>query len=153
MGRRGLHFLAIAFTALALVPGGAHLFALPNKIGLGVESYFVVQGIYRGWALFGFVLFCALVCNGLLAFALRGRGLVFALAAIATAAVALTLIIFFLWTYPANMATQNWTSVPAGWRQLRDQWEYSHAVNALITFCALCCVTISALAGPGRSGS
>ena len=48
MGRRGLHFLAIVFTALALVPGGAHLFALPNKIDLDVEPYFVVQGIYRG---------------------------------------------------------------------------------------------------------
>jgi hypothetical protein len=31
-----------------LVPSGAHLFALPNKIGLAQDQYFVVQNIYRG---------------------------------------------------------------------------------------------------------
>jgi hypothetical protein len=29
-----LQFVAMVLTALALVPGGAHLFALPNKIHL-----------------------------------------------------------------------------------------------------------------------
>jgi hypothetical protein len=43
-----VRFLAIVLTALALVPAGAHVFALPNKIGLPQEEYFVVQGIYRG---------------------------------------------------------------------------------------------------------
>jgi hypothetical protein len=38
-------------TALALVPAGAHLFELPNKIGLSQDRYFIVQSIYRGWAL------------------------------------------------------------------------------------------------------
>jgi hypothetical protein len=35
--------LALVLTALALVPAGAHLFALPNKIGLAQEQYFIVQ--------------------------------------------------------------------------------------------------------------
>ena len=34
-------------TALALVPAGAHLFELPNKIGLAQDQYFIVQSIYR----------------------------------------------------------------------------------------------------------
>jgi hypothetical protein len=153
MDRRVLHVLAIVLTGLALVPSGAHLFAFPNKIGLDVEAYFVVQGIYRGWALFGGVLFGALLCNGLLSYVLRGSGLAFALAATATTAVALTLVIFFLWTYPANVATANWTIVPADWRRLHDHWEYSHAANALITFGAFCCLTIAAFRGPGKSGS
>ena len=55
-----VQFLAILFMALALVPGGAHLFELPNKIGLGEDAYFAVQQIYAGWALFGIVLFGAL---------------------------------------------------------------------------------------------
>jgi hypothetical protein len=46
-----------------LVPSGAHLFALPNKIGLAQDQYFVVQNIYRGWALFGIVLFGALIAK------------------------------------------------------------------------------------------
>jgi hypothetical protein len=35
--------LAIILTAIALVPSGAHLFALPNKIGLAQDDYFVAQ--------------------------------------------------------------------------------------------------------------
>src|SRR5690606_16447499 len=60
MGAKTAQFLAIMLTALALVPAGAHFFELPNKIGLAEDDYFVVQNIYRGWALFGIVLFGAL---------------------------------------------------------------------------------------------
>jgi hypothetical protein len=142
---KSLNVVAIILTGLALVPGGAHLFALPNKIGLDTDAYFIAQGIYRGWALLGIVLFGALIADGALAVALRGRGAAFVLAVLATVAVALTLVIFFRWTYPANVATANWTVVPADWRELRTQWEYSHAVNALITFCAFCCVSAAAV--------
>jgi hypothetical protein len=34
MGLKVTQFLALLLTALALVPTGAHLFELPNKIGL-----------------------------------------------------------------------------------------------------------------------
>ena len=59
--------------------------------------------------------------------------------------VAATLAIFFTWTYPTNQATSNWTVVPANWQELRTQWEYAHATNAVLTFLALCAVTWSAL--------
>jgi len=49
-------------TALALVPSGAHLAALPNKMAMAQPAYFVAQQIYAGWALFGIVPFAALVC-------------------------------------------------------------------------------------------
>jgi hypothetical protein len=68
-----VQFFAVVLTALALVPGGAHLFELPNKIGLPREGYFTVQGIYRGWALFGFVLFGAVAANLALAVRVRRR--------------------------------------------------------------------------------
>jgi hypothetical protein len=40
-----LQFVAMVLTALALVPSGAHLFALPNKIHLRETDYFITQGI------------------------------------------------------------------------------------------------------------
>jgi hypothetical protein len=141
-----VQFLALVLTALALVPSGAHLFALPNKIGLAQDQYFVVQNIYRGWALFGIVLFGALIANLVLAILLRGRGRPFGFALIAFFCIALSLAIFFIWTYPANQATDNWVTIPADWEHLRWQWEYSHAANALITFVAFCSVTLSVLA-------
>jgi len=41
MALRVIQFLAIILTALALVPSGAHLAALPNKIGMTQAAYFV----------------------------------------------------------------------------------------------------------------
>jgi hypothetical protein len=55
--------LALILTALALVPVGAHLFALPNKMQLDQADYFVTQSIYRGWACFGIVLVGAIRTN------------------------------------------------------------------------------------------
>ena len=102
---RIVSFLALVFTALALVPYGAHLFALPNKIGMPEQHYFVAQAAYRGWALLGAVLFPAMALNVALAVLLRGQpGFTAALAACLCMAV--TLPVFFAWTYPANVATR-----------------------------------------------
>lgn len=138
-------FCAILLTALALVPAGAHLFELPNKIGLSQEAYFIVQGIYRGWALFGIVLTGSILANLTLSIRLRHRRRAFWLALSAFVLMASTLVIFFIWTFPANQATSNWTTVPANWRELRAQWEYAHAANAVLTVLALGCTTAAAL--------
>ena len=145
MGLRATQFLAIVLTALALAPAGAHLFELPNKIGLEQDAYFTVQSIYRGWALFGIVLVGALVADLALAVMVRGERRAFWPALFAFLLVAGTLPVFFTWTYPANQATGNWTEVPADWQELRTQWEYAHATNAVLTFIALCAVTLSTL--------
>ena len=138
-------FAAIVLTALALVPTGAHFFELPNKIGLDADRYFVVQGIYRGWALFGIVLISAVVANLVAAVGLRGQRGPFRLALAACLLMAATLGIFFAWTFPANQATANWTIAPENWQALRTQWEFSHACNAVLTFLALCAATLAGL--------
>src|SRR5262245_28841891 len=138
-----LQFLAVVLTALALIPVGAHLFALPNKIDLDQTDYFIAQNIYRGWALLGIVLIGALLINLALAIMLRARGAPYLLVAINTLCLAITLAIFFAFTFPANQATSNWTAIPANWRALRFQWETSHAVNAGITFIGFCALTLS----------
>ena len=140
-----IRFAAILLTALALIPFAAHLFELPHKIALSRDAYFIVRGIYRGWALFGFVLCGALLANLGLALTLRRQRLSFRLALAAGILIAATLTIFFIWTYPANRAT---ASLDDGSRQLvalRRKWEYSHAANALLTLVALCCATLASL--------
>jgi hypothetical protein len=154
MRLKTLQFLAIMLTALALVPTGAHFFVLPNKIGLPQEAYFTVQAIYRGWALFGLVQMAALAANLSLAITLRDQRWPFWLVVSACIIIVGSLVIFFTWTYPANQATDNWTVVPPNWRELRAQWEYSHTVNAVLTFAALGAVTLAVvLAKPVLSTS
>jgi hypothetical protein len=145
MGIRINQFVAIILTALALVPGGGHALELLNKLTLDRDQYMIVQSIYRGWALLGIVLFGALAANGVLAVRVRRQAVPMVCAATAAIIIAITLAVFFTWTFPANQATNNWTITPADWQGLRSQWEYSHAGNALLTFLALCATTVSAL--------
>ncbi|WP_134500369.1 DUF1772 domain-containing protein [Microvirga pakistanensis] len=146
MSLRMIQFLAVVSTALALIPAGAHLFELPNKIDLPREPYLTVQGVYAGWAWFGVVDFAALILNAVMAVKLRRQPLAFSFALAAALCFVLFFVIFFIWTFPANQATANWTTVPDNWNELRRQWEYSHAVNALVMLAALCSVTLSVLA-------
>lgn len=147
---RALTFAAIILTALALVPGGAHVLALPNKIALPAEAYFITQSVYAGWAWLGVVLIAAIAANLILAFRQSRAGEPFVAALLAGLCLLATLAIFFIWTFPANQATSNWTVVPPDWETLRTQWEYSHAVNAGITFLALCLIVLSALSRQRR---
>lgn len=140
---RTLQFLAIVLTAIALIPGGAHLLSLQTKIALPEEPYFVAQQIYRGWAWLGTVIVAAVLLNLVSAALTRGRPRQLSLAA--GLLIAVTLVVFFTWTHPANRETMNWTYVPSDWEQLRVEWEYSHAVNAAITFAALLCSIGAAL--------
>jgi hypothetical protein len=142
---RVLQLLTVILTALAFVPGGAHLFELPNKIGMSQDDYFAVQSIYRGWALFGVVIFAATGANLLLALMLWRRSKTYRPTLGAALVLAATLVVFFAWTYPANQATANWTVATADWQSLRTQWELTHTANAILTLIALCCTTLSAL--------
>jgi len=132
-----LQFAAILLTAVAMAAGWAHLLELPNKIVLSREEYLTVQQIYRGWALLGIVVVGALLSAAALAVLLRKEGVSFYLALAAAMCIALSLVVFFSFTYPVNQATQNWTMLPDGWEPLRRRWEYSHAAGALLYFFAL----------------
>jgi len=132
-------------TAIAFVPAGGHLFELPNKIGLSEEHYFVAQSIYRGWALFGNVIIAAIAANLTLALTSWRRRRRYWPSLAAALILAGTVLVFFAWTQPANVATRYWTVTTPDWQKLRTQWEWSHAANAVLTFIALCCATLSAL--------
>ena len=144
-GTRMLQFLAIALTALVLIPSGAHFFELPNKIALPQDQYFVVQHIYNGWALFGISIFAALAVDLVLAIALYRQKIAFGLTVAAFVLLALSLVLFFVWVFPANQATQNWTQVPANWATLRAHWEWTHAFNAVLVFLSLLLITLASL--------
>ena len=151
MALRLVLFLAIILTALTLVPSGAHLAVLPNKIAMARAAYFIAQQIYAGWALFGIVLFGALIANLANTIVLRRLGRSFGYALASFLLIAANLAIFFVWTFPTNQATNNWTVVPNNWNELRIQWEYSHAAKAFVTFAALVCVVIAVLRQPSQA--
>jgi len=140
-----VHFAATTAAAIITAAGWAHLLALPNKIDMSRDDYLVAQQIYRGWALLGLVEFAALALSIYLSWLYRGSGAPFVLAIIAVASIALGLVNFFGFTYPANRATHEWTMLPDNWQVLRTQWEYSHAAGAILNVIALGSLVLAAL--------
>jgi hypothetical protein len=142
---RIVQFLALLFTTLALVPGGAHVLEMAHKLNLDREQYLTVQVIYQGWAWLGAVIIAALISNLILAFLVRHQTTAMRAAALAALLIAIMLANFFTWTFPVNQATENWTVAPPNWEALRSTWEYSHAANAGLMLLALCATFVSVL--------
>jgi hypothetical protein len=133
-------FTAILSTALALVPGAAHALELPNKIRMTRADYLTTQRIYRGWQFVGIAVIAALVATVWLAW-LSGE----AAARIAVVMIVGTQVVFWVFTFPVNRRTDNWSRVPEDWMGLRRRWEFSHAVSALLNVVALICVVLVAV--------
>jgi uncharacterized membrane protein len=143
MSTKTAHFLSLLFLALALGASLAHVYELPNKIGLSADDYLTVQQIYRGWALLGIAVFGALLSTLALAIMLRGEGKRFFLVLGALLCIVGAQAIL-------NQATSNWTLLPAAWVALRDRWEYSHAAGAALNLAAFILLVLSLLVSQGR---
>jgi hypothetical protein len=129
-----IQLLLLVLMAILLIPAGAHLFELPGKMALSPGDYMTVQGIYAGWALFGLPIFLAMAVLALHAYLVRRDRLAMWLSLLAVVCIALTQVIFWSFTQPMNALSENWTVMPADLETARRQWEYSHAINAGITF-------------------
>ena len=57
----------------------------------------------------------------------------------------LSIIIFFVFTFPTNQATLNWTSLPNNWEELRKTWEYSHGIRAMLSLVGLSFLVLALL--------
>jgi hypothetical protein len=139
-------FIALLATALAMAAGVAHVLELPNKMTLGREEYFIVQDIYRGWNRLAYLLAVELAAMVAVAVRARRTPRVFVPAIAALGCLVAAQAIFWIWTFPANAATANWTTIPDNWEALRVQWEYSHLAGAGFQVLALCALIIAALA-------
>jgi len=140
-----VRLLAVVGVALYSIPAGAHLFELANKMYLPPAEYMIVQKIYAGWSLFGVAIVAALFLTSIHTFMVRVDRAAFLLSLTSVLCLAATQMIFWAFTYPMNVASNNWTVTPENFEVARRQWEYSHAVNAVITFIAFVAIISSVL--------
>jgi hypothetical protein len=138
-------FVALLATALALGGALAHALELPNKIGMSREHYFIVQRAYDGWNRLAYLL--AVQLFGIIAVIglYRAEPRVWWPATAALAALVAAQAIFWIWTFPANQATNNWTSQPQNWEILRRNWEYSHLAGAAFQILAMTSLILAVL--------
>jgi hypothetical protein len=124
-------FVALMATAFALGGALAHALELPNKIGLAREDYFTVQQIYAGWNQLAYLLTVQVAGLVALAVVYWSQAAVVRPVGVAIGCLVAAQAFFWLWTFPANVATSNWTIQPENWEELRSQWEYSHLAGAV----------------------
>jgi hypothetical protein len=138
-------FVALMSTAIAFGGALAHALELPNKITMSRDDYFVMQQAYRGWDQLAFVLaaqFVSLAAAAVLSWR-RQRVAVPVLVAIACLIAAQGL--FWMFTFPANTVTGNWTLKPENWEALRARWEYSHAAGAALQLGAMAAIALATI--------
>lgn len=137
-----LRATSLLFAALALVPAGSHLFSMRSKLRLDDVSYLASQRAYDRWNLFAIVVIGALLSTLSLTVAFYRAGEPYAGAGLAFLCILGTQAIFWIFTFPANQATDNWTVLPTNWEALRTQCEYSHTGSALLNALALTLLVI-----------
>ena len=140
-----IFFVALLATALALAAALAHVLALPNKINLPEREYFIVQQTYRGWNQLGYLLVIELISMLAIASLSRHDPRVLWPTLAAILCLLCAQAVFWTFTYPANVATDNWTAIPADWDSLRTRWEYSHALGAAFQVLAMSALIIAVL--------
>ena len=142
---RAVRFVCFLLVGVALGAGLAHLFALPNKIGLPGDTYLTVQQIYSGWVLLDLVAVGALGALGVLTAMVRRRPRTFPLTLAAFLSMAGAEALFWALAFPVDLATDGWTMLPEDWTSLRDRWEYAHAAGAGLELAAFAALVASVL--------
>jgi hypothetical protein len=150
MAAQVVRFFSLLLVGLTLAPGLAHVLQLPHKMDLSGDDYLRVQQLYAGWAWLGVVVLGALIATFLLTILVRNRLRQFALACVAFGSVLVTQVIFWMFTFPVNQQTRNWTTLPVNWMTLRERWEYSHLTAAIFDLIAFTAVVLAVLAAVGH---
>src|SRR5262249_38423402 len=109
------------------------------------EDYLIVQHIYRGWALLGIVIVGAILSTLVLTIMVRRQPNAFLFTLIALFCLLGAQALFWTFTYPANQAPADWTLPTINWDDLRNRWELSHAVVAILVLMAQVTLILSVL--------
>jgi len=161
-----LQVVTVFLVGVAMSMALAHALEHPGKLRLDEQTYMAVQTIYYpGFTVGGIGEVLAVIATLILALVMRNDGAAFWWAQAAFIAVLAMHAVFWLVTQPvnkywvknqqlnkvgvrffavdrANRQSSEKTTNP-DWKQLRNRWEYSHIVRAVLAVIALIAVTIA----------
>ena len=159
MNARVLRFAVLLLSTLTVGMKFAHVLELPPKLQLPPDVYIAVQSrLYRLFGTIGPVLDVAMVvATVLLAIAVfRTPSFRYTLAGLA--AMVLSLLVWLVVVFPANMPLQEWAAsgaMPADWERWRNRWQYGQLASFLCDAAGYCLVLFGVLrespARPARS--
>ena len=147
-----LRLLTIMLTALSLSAAFAHLLEMPAKLNYdGALWLTLLQTLYPTYGMVsGIGEIGAVVATVILTVAVRSAPRVFHWSLLAALCMVVTHAIFWIWVQPVNteLVPLAPDALPTNWTQLRNQWEYGHAVRAILQIVALAALVMSILVEP-----
>ena len=152
-------FITILLVSLTMAMSVFHLLQLPARINVESSLWITLQAFDLPFSpLIGIILeVCAWIATVVLAFLVRQRRPAYRWTLIAMMAMGAAQVAWWLLIFPANQAIETWTpaTMPIDWTRIRDQWEYTHVVRAVLHILSLSALVISLLVetpatDPGR---
>jgi hypothetical protein len=150
MNIRFWRWITMMFVALSMAPALAHFLEMPAKLSYPADFWLkVAQTLYGpGFGTFGSAFEAgAVLTTPILVFVVRRRGAAFAWTLGGALCVLVSHAIFWVWIAPVNTEVARMTleTMPADWARLRQQWEYTHAVRAVLQILGLASLVMSVL--------
>lgn len=141
-------FARLATILFVIIPLSALLYnayELTYKINLPKEKYLAIQGYNSdiSWLIFFEV--AALVMTIALMLMEKGKKFTFRRLLIAVICFAISIVLYYIYILPADLATSQWGYLPSDWESDRDQWEYVNLARASINLTGFCFVVLSFL--------
>jgi hypothetical protein len=160
-----LQIVTLMLVALAMVPAVAHALELPGKMRLPKDAYFTVQRIYYpGFTIAGLAEGFSMISALALVFLTPRPSTAFNLSLAALILLLVMHAVYWIVTAPVNKAwlkgqplnrigsaffrmntDDSGRMLQTEWMALRNRWEYSHVVRAVLVSVALA-LLVSALA-------
>jgi hypothetical protein len=143
--------VTIMLTALSMGAALAHLLELPAKLAYeGGLWLTLLQTLYPpAFGTFGAAVETGAVVSSLaLVVAVRHRRPAFGWTVLGALCIVAAHAVFWVWVAPVNDAMGRMTAetLPPDWMVLRAQWEYAHAIRAVLQMLALGLLVWSVLA-------
>ncbi|MEZ2128440.1 MULTISPECIES: DUF1772 domain-containing protein [unclassified Sinorhizobium] len=159
MTRRILLFrlLTLLLAALSLALSFCHLMEMPVRLGWQPALWMMVTNFGGLYLIFGTagaaIDVLAIIASALLAFLVRNRRPSFQLTIAGSAFMAAGLAIWFAFVAPMNAIMATWSPgpIPENFASVRNQWEYSHAIIAMMKFVGMTFLLLSVLVETGSA--
>jgi Domain of unknown function (DUF1772) len=148
---RTWRFITLMLASFSLSLSMTHLLELPQRMRFDQQLWVkvtVFENIYKLFGSVGAVFEITAILTAIgLAFLVRKRGSTFYWTLGGAMLLVLAFVSWIMFVAPMNAEFAKWLTnpVPADWARYRDQWEYAHAVNALIKMIGLSLLLISVL--------
>jgi hypothetical protein len=148
---RTWRFITLMLAAFSLSLSMTHLLELPQRMQFDQQLWVKVTVVENVYKLFGtvgaFFEMTAILTAIILTFLVRDRGATFYWTLGGAILLVLAFISWIVFVAPMNAEFAKWLTnpIPVDWTRYRNQWEYAHAVNAVIKIMGLSSIAISVL--------